>query len=438
MAYKPRLAIVSTYDDLCGIAGYTRALIEYLSEKFEIEVFDLDQYLMRATAGSVKRLADQKIKAMCDRFAEFDYVNIQLEYGTLGHSNKDILQRFKQLIDAAPALSVTFHTILRSEAFPTTEIRKAVFKVEIWKTYQLMRDHRLQRNFRAEIYSSLRDMQTEKQLSIIVHTQRDAKEMRHLHRFESVFDHPLSFIPKKEAAKIRSGAKRGEFTGLAHLPKGAKVLGVFGFLSEYKGIHTAIRALQLLPENYHLAIFGGLHPHEIKKSNQVHPYIGTLLAETHVGESLIHSMRGEPGTGNIAITLKDADPSTLLQSPRDISSRVHFMGTPSDEGLVKAMSVSDIAILPYFEVGQTSSGPMSMVLEMGTPIIAARNHAFLQFSRYHPGRINFFEVGNHLELAQRVLSLPSGQVGVPDLKFTTETNLDTYTAANTLTDAHAE
>jgi hypothetical protein len=42
MAMRPRVAIVSTYDELCGIAGYTRALEKQLRPLMEIEVFDLD------------------------------------------------------------------------------------------------------------------------------------------------------------------------------------------------------------------------------------------------------------------------------------------------------------------------------------------------------------------------------------------------------------
>ena len=79
-----RLAIVSTYDDLCGIAGYTRALAQRLSQDFDVRVFDLDQFFMRSTNRNVRRLADGMIADMCREFSAFDCVNIQLEFGTLG------------------------------------------------------------------------------------------------------------------------------------------------------------------------------------------------------------------------------------------------------------------------------------------------------------------------------------------------------------------
>ena len=62
MAMRPRVAIVSTYDELCGIAGYTRALEKQLRPLMEIEVFDLDQYLLRSPHRRVQKLADRHIR----------------------------------------------------------------------------------------------------------------------------------------------------------------------------------------------------------------------------------------------------------------------------------------------------------------------------------------------------------------------------------------
>ncbi len=427
---RPRLAIVSTFDDLCGIAGYTRSLVRYLDERFDIEVFDLDQFLMRGTAAPVVRLADEQIAEICARLPGFDCVNIQLEFGTLGFYQKDILRRFRQLIEAAPALSVTLHTILRATPFPKDKLRTALFKAELWNSYKLVGDFRRERKFRQEFYRALRGMQAKKPVRVIVHTRRDAREMSLVQRLESVLDHPLSFIPPERARALRRQARRDDFAGLAHLPRDARILGVFGFLGEYKGIHTAIQALHLLPEDHHLAIFGGLHPQEIRRSPDIHPYVGRLLGEIHVGETLVQSLRSDAPGSNVAVSLNGTEPGALLQSPRDISSRVHFLGAPSDDDLARAMAISDVAVLPYFEVGQTSSGPMSMALEMGARIVAARNHAFLQFARYHPGQIDFFEVGNHLELAQRIRATRPRRDDLPELQFTTRSNLEIYTAAN--------
>lgn len=60
---------------------------------------------------------------------------------------------------------------------------------------------------------------------------------------------------------------------------GKIILGVFGFISEYKGISTVISALKLLPTKYNLVIFGGLHPNSIKKGDFINSYLEKLIDE---------------------------------------------------------------------------------------------------------------------------------------------------------------
>ena len=109
---KQTLAIVSTSSKLCGIAAYTAALQRQLDDAFEITVFDLNQYLLRNPHRRVRRLADRHVEEICRAIRQFDVVNLQLEYGTLGRFGTDIYRRFCWLTDAAPRLSVTFHTLL--------------------------------------------------------------------------------------------------------------------------------------------------------------------------------------------------------------------------------------------------------------------------------------------------------------------------------------
>lgn len=111
---KESLAIVSTSSKLCGIAAYTAALRRQLDDAYDITVFDLDQYLMRNSHRRVRRLADRRVKEICGAIRRFDVVNLQLEYGTLGRYGTDIYQRFCWLTDAAPRLSVSFHSLRAS------------------------------------------------------------------------------------------------------------------------------------------------------------------------------------------------------------------------------------------------------------------------------------------------------------------------------------
>ena len=63
-------------------------------------------------------------------------------------------------------------------------------------------------------------------------------------------------------------------------------------------------------------------------------------------------------------------------------------------------------------------------------MIASRTHTFLQFGRYHPNTIEFFDIGNHLELAGRLLSRPQFSPGKRRPVLNVETNKAVYIAAN--------
>src|SRR5262249_33981468 len=111
-AAKPSLAIVATSSKLCGVAAYTAVLRRQLGDAFDITMFDLDQYLLRSRHRRVRRLANHHIREISAALPRFDYVNLQLEYGTLGRYGSDIYHRFCALTAAAPRLSVTFHSLL--------------------------------------------------------------------------------------------------------------------------------------------------------------------------------------------------------------------------------------------------------------------------------------------------------------------------------------
>src|SRR6202007_1824380 len=120
----------------------------------------------------------------------------------------------------------------------------------------------------------------------------------------------------------------------------------------------------------------------------------------------------------------------LIEHPKDLSDRIHFLGATSDADFLAGMAICDTVVFPYLEVGQSSSGPISQSLELGCRVIASRTHTFLQFARYHPDTIEFFDIGNHLQLAGISLARPQFDTRERPLAFNVETNKATYLAAN--------
>ena len=430
---KETLAIVSTDSSLCGIAAYTAALRRQLGDAFDITVFDLDQYLLRSPHRRVRKLADRHIKDICDAIRHFDVVNLQLEHGTLGRYGRDIYRRFCWLTAAAPRLSVTFHTLLMPPSFDTRGFMKALATGKFHTAARLQADFSRSRMLSDGIARQLRRAQRQKQVSAIVHNRRDRYDATCLYGLRHVFDHPLSFLAAAEVDAVRRDATRRRFAMLDDLPPNSMLIGVFGFLNEYKGIGTAIQALHYLPNNHHLLIFGGIHPREIVPRQPRHPYIASLFDDAYMDTTLhdrMNAIRAQSEALPLVVAADRGLRELLGAHPRDLSARIHFMGALPEQDFLSGMAICDAVVFPYLEVGQSSSGPISQALELGCRIIASRTHTFMGFSEYHPNSVEFFDIGNHLELAERLLARRqfSPHTGLPE--FNIETNKATYLLAN--------
>lgn len=425
-----KLGIVSTYDELCGIAGYTRHIEPVLAEKFDVRVFDLNQFILRSPGRHARILGDEEVLRISEGLKECDCVNIQLEHGTLGINSKDIVRRLEILIKASRCVSITFHTILKSPEIDLDLLLNKIAHLKIFSAISQFLAYKKNNYLFLQINKLIRREQKRRQLSVIVHTRRDANIYKIFHKFENVFHHPLAFLTNDQRRSIIENSSRNQFLPLRDIPNDAVIIGVFGFLGEYKGVDVAIQSLSLLPENYHLVIFGGVHPNAIKPGIKIDPYVEKILSLISPKKNLMGALlEGKAGVG-LNVTATDFSKLQDVDVRVDLSSRVHFGGALSDADFASAIAVSDIALMPYREVGQASSGPMSIANELGANIIAARTKAFMQFDKYHPGRVAFFEQGNFLELAKLI----KFRTGIPRIpypeNFNSSSNCDVYLKAH--------
>jgi glycosyltransferase involved in cell wall biosynthesis len=427
---RERLAIISTSNQLCGIAAYSDPLSRHLDDFFEVKIFDLDQYLLKSNHRHIKRLADRHIREICQQLPQFDAVNVQLEHGTLGTNGRDILRRFSWLAAAAPRLSVSFHTMHLPPEFDYRGFWSAAIQLHLRTSFDIYGSYRNSRELSWGVARRLRREQRRKQVTAIAHNRRDARDVRYLYRLRNVVDHPLAFLTSAEAAEVRRRASRQAFPILDTLPDNATLIGVFGFLSDYKGFGTAIRALHYLPQNCHLMIFGGIHPNDIQPRQTLHPYLSRLFDDAYVDTSLYQRLGEQPATNASLVLNADRTLAELFGAhPKDLSERVHFMGALSDNEFRTGMVICDAVVMPYLEVGQSSSGAISQAVELGCRVIASRTRNFLEFAKYHPNTIEFFDIGNHLELAKRIIA--RRQFAAPyALDFNVETNKQVYLLAN--------
>jgi glycosyltransferase involved in cell wall biosynthesis len=422
-----RLAIVSTYNELCGIAAFTKSLVRIIGRDFDLEVFDLDQYLLRQTDRRARRIADAYFRDICRRLRDFDIVNLQLEFGTLGTNMNDSLRRLRWLCEAAPALSVTFHTVPRRQPVEWPRFWSNVRNARLVAAFDQIGQSLWWRRTTDRTFRILRQTARRTELRLIVHTPRDRKYMKYVCGFDHIHDHPLSFLLPGDVERVRAKAGREALSRLCSLPDDAKLIGVFGFLSRYKGFETAIRAMRHLPPDHHLLVFGGVHPSSFAADQEMAPYVRQLLGE-------IRRERTTDAHEEPPVVWARAIEGLVRQTVtrERLSDRVHFMGALPDEAFRVAMASCDTVVLPYLEVGQSSSGAASLAIELGCRTLLSRTHGFLQLATYFPDRLEFFDVGNHLELADRIRA--KGQAGpYPPLACDAATLREIYLAAHAAT-----
>lgn len=435
---KRRLAVVTTYDDLCGIAGFSRSLVRALEPHFDVEVFDLDQFLLRLTDRLGRQKGDLYFKSICRQLREFDIVNLQLEFGTLGTLERDIFRRMEWLCRAAPELSVTFHTVPRLEAIDWAHIGRLVGRFRFSQALNYYLGVSFQKSV-ARTYSLLRKTARMKPLSLIVHTRRDRRYLEVVQDFKKVFDHPLCFLQADEAEHVLEEAKRTPFSSLTVAPQGTVAVGVFGFLSPYKGFETAIRAMRYLPPNYHLYVFGGVHPNDIVPK-RVHSYVMKLIREVSSDFTLLDRLTRSPSrpdddkfdnfddestgakpTMNLSLG-SIAEAEKLVQGQMDsLLKRVHFVGALTDEQFFVSVASCDVVVLPYHEVMQSSSGPASIAIELGCRTVLSRTRGFMQLGRYFPNRLEYFDIGNHLQLVSILTRPVAAEAAYPKPAVSMET-----------------
>jgi glycosyltransferase involved in cell wall biosynthesis len=364
-----KLAIVSSYNEQCGNATYTEALRRGFSKYYEVDVLSLDIFLLRSEiSGEISRLASKHIEDLAEKLRDYDYVNIQFEAGLFGVLPDQIFQRVVVLIRASKNLVFTMHRFEKKAPILSKKsihflmkLKFREFFIEILTSYK--------RNSFSKLYHKLVKKCITAGASIVFHTKRDAKFVRLFYNYDKIYDRPISFLDLSDYDFHLSKVNRSEFKRKYSISEETVCIGLFGFISEYKGHHSAIHALKFLPKNYKLLIFGGQHPQGIQPYSRIDSYIEELL-------KLINKWK--------------------------LWDRVSFFSNLDDENFIDALLSSDVTILPYMETMQGGSGVASLTLELRVKAIFSMNFAFLELAKYAPGALDMFSIGNSIELAKKI------------------------------------
>jgi glycosyltransferase involved in cell wall biosynthesis len=230
----------------------------------------------------------------------------------------------------------------------------------------------LKKNRQAKMCHQLMHLLKAEGASLVVHTPREAEFLRQFYDFTRVHHHPISFLSVSDYHDYRAKMDPAAFRKQYGLGPGEIGIGLFGFISEYKGHHTAIKALKYLPKEYKMLFFGGQHPHSILPYTRIDPYLEELenLATTH-----------------------------------EVADRIIFCSSLNDEEFIQALLCCDMTILPYMEVGQSGSGVAALTLELRVKALFSQNFAFLELEKYAENAIEKVSIGCALELASKLKNL---------------------------------
>lgn len=364
-----KMAIVSSYSESCGNAAFTRILhdsIEHFREDMQVEVVELDLKLLQSINRQVRTKGDEHIQEICDRLKTYDLVNIQMEAGLYGTLPGDIVGRFRKLVSANPNTSVTLHSprLISSAQSGSRSAIKKLLRFDIKGGLRdLIGDKYAQVHL--NINKKIINAAIKQGARLIVHTSRSEKQIKDFFSYTNIAVHPLKMIPV-DYVKDTNTFER--IVQQANFAEGDRLVGMFGYISAYKGHVDALRALEQLPENYKLLIFGRQHPQTLKANGKTDEYLDLLVQ--------------------------------LVKKSSALKKRVFFMGELNDKDFLDVVSSVDIAWLPYYENGQDGSGIASICVDLCPKVLCSTSFAFDElFKLVTYNNVMRFDIGNILEMA---------------------------------------
>ena len=172
---KDEISFVSSYDESCGNAYFTGALVSSVSDKYKCRGVSIDLSLTQSVEKNTIDIADAHIKQICKDLAGARAVNIQVEPQLYGSSPNDILRRLNWLFSSNKNISATIHNArIVMPRRPSISLAKDIIRlrpiVAATTLYQYI-------NARSQpsLNRSIVTLADKLNVSIIVHTERAKK-----------------------------------------------------------------------------------------------------------------------------------------------------------------------------------------------------------------------------------------------------------------------
>lgn len=324
---------VTTANKTRGIADYTHSMIS------ELEAQGIQNDIHFIDAKNLTYLSQTELKqnfAACyTKAKKADVIHIQHEFGffsqqSVKHSITVFYAFLRPFTKIKKPVVITFHT--EAEFFKAT--LPSLFRGKNFLTD--LKNYRLQRDWHKKINRLLNHVSY---FHAIVHTQKTQQTLVN----SGISPEKLTIIPVGISPRNHSVFENKiQAKQALNYPSNSILLSLFGFITENKGHEFAIKALELLPSYYHLAIIGGPHP-EAKNSN-----IEKILALSHFNTAL--------------------------------KERIRITGYVNEKEADLYHAATDICLAPYHS-NMSGSAAIGWALTSGKPIIASRTATFNEINQ---------------------------------------------------------
>lgn len=370
-----KFGIVSSVSESCGNAAFTQVILDSLnSDGVEAIGIPLNLDLTQSSDPSLVKLADEHISEIASSLGEFDGINIQYEPALYGPSAKLIFKRLKILVESNTNVVVTVHSLRLFTSRREPLLRQTLKYIARFQFRSAISYASTVKNLRNVAKQNRRclNLFVKHRSKIIVHTRKSQNYIKNFWKYDQVYVHPLKFVDP-----VDLNSNRSRWLEKLGLSENDSLIGIFGYVSRYKGHDTALDALDNLPSNFKLVVAGRQHPQTLQEHVAIDGYLKVML---------------------------DKIEKKSIKKQNPLNKRVIFLNELSDKELIDLAASVDYSWLPYLEVGQDGSGIASILFDSSKRIVASNAKSFDELISLEPGyKCERFDIGNYLELASKTL-----------------------------------
>lgn len=351
---KIRVLHFSSRYEECGVAKYLGHYIKGMSEVPEIEndYFEVSPY---ETPNMSPSDLDKMAADLRAKLKDFDILHVQHEFALYAHDSfKRIVEAGKQSgkkIVITVHISPSLHGASKPAHLKGLGPHSMVLYLRDSRHHKWFIDSYIEPFKKADI--------------VIVHNEAAANSLR---GFGIASERIVKMAHPVQDYETPAPSTR--VTTALHKKDGDIIYCTIGFLHKYKGIVDAVKALKYLPENYKLAILGGM-----KADSDDIGYYNKL---------------------------------TDLISDWGLRERVYITGyIPTDNELNGAIRECDMCVYPYDRVyySNVSSGSFNQGFANDMPVVAYPTDTIKEMAEVSNGAVVLSETFAYYELARAIQNI---------------------------------